>query len=143
MDVLWIYFDIRISQNAGHFFNWNHTYITCECRVGERTMGKKNLYAAVDDLKKAPYERLLKAFRVRCESIGKAAGTVYTNPLSYEELIALADFMGMSVYALNLQRRISLKDFEGKLQGKYPGVKLEDLLSVYFEKETVPFMDKK
>ncbi|MBX0359366.1 hypothetical protein [Halobacillus sp. Nhm2S1] len=100
-------------------------------------MRRKHVFAAVERFESGPFAKVLEAFRVRYETIGETAGTIYTTPLSYEELIALADFMDVSVYALELQRKLSLKNFEEKLQSKYPGVKLEQLLTVYFEKETV------
>ncbi|MEC3885099.1 hypothetical protein VKA52_15305 [Halobacillus sp. HZG1] len=106
-------------------------------------MRQKKVYAAVKHFESGPFANVLEAFRVRYERIGEPAGTIYTTPLSYEELAALADFMDVSVYALDLQRKLSLKNFEGKLQAKYPGVKLEQLLSAYYGKETVPLMDKK
>ncbi|MGR9047352.1 hypothetical protein ACQ4XT_01705 [Halobacillus faecis] len=106
-------------------------------------MRKKNVVGAVEYLEKGPFEKVLEAIRIRYESIGEAAGTIYTTPLSYEELAALAEFMDVSVYALDLQRKLSIKNFEEKLQTKYPGVKLQQLLSVYFGKETVPLSDDK
>lgn len=106
-------------------------------------MRKKNVFVAVKHFERGPFAKVLEAFRVRYERIGETAGTIYTAPLSHEELVALADFMDMSVYALELERKISLKNFEEKLQVKYPGVKLEQLLRVYFGKETVPLLDEK
>ncbi|WLR47978.1 hypothetical protein LC065_01400 [Halobacillus litoralis] len=106
-------------------------------------MRKKNVVGAVEYLGRGPFEKVLKAIRIRYESIGETAGTIYTTPLSYEELAALADFMDVSVYTLDLQRKLSLKNFEEKLKAKYPGVKLQQLLSMYFGKETVPLSDRK
>ncbi|MYL50575.1 hypothetical protein GLV98_13840 [Halobacillus litoralis] len=106
-------------------------------------MRKRNVFLAVEHFEQGPFEKVLEAFRVRCERIGETAGTIYTAPLSYEELVALADFMDRSVYTLELQRKLSLKNFEEKLQAKYPGVKLQQLLAVYFRKEAVPLLDKK
>lgn len=95
-------------------------------------MNKKSRRAeAVHYFKTRPLIHVLEAARVKYEAYGKACGTMMTEKLAYKELLALADFMGMSEHALDLKRKFSIARFERRIMDRW-GITLGELLEEYF-----------
>ncbi|MCA1022211.1 hypothetical protein [Halobacillus litoralis] len=92
---------------------------------------KSRLAEAVHYFKMRPLIHVMEAARVKYEAYGKAGGTIMTEKLAYKELLALAEFMGMSEHALDLKRKFSISRFERRIMERW-GITLGDLLEEYF-----------
>ncbi|SFJ75882.1 hypothetical protein SAMN04487936_10468 [Halobacillus dabanensis] len=91
-----------------------------------------HIEGAVTYFRNGPYDKLLRAIRIKYESNGEAVGAVSTLALTDVELLALAAFMDMTAPALELRGRFSIGSFEEQLSMKYEGLNLRQLLYTYF-----------
>jgi hypothetical protein len=106
-------------------------------------MMSNHLKEAVTYFKNGPYDKLLRALRIRFESNGQTVGTISTGALTDGELQALAAFLDMTEPALELRGRFSLGNFEEQLSEKFSEVTLQQFLSVYFEEAPEMEINKK
>ncbi|WP_226584660.1 hypothetical protein [Halobacillus litoralis] len=99
---------------------------------------KEHLDKAVRYFKRRPLENVLRASWIKYQQLEHTGGTIMTEKLSYKELLALAEFMGMSEHALDLKRKFSLARMERQIIAYWPGVTMKDLLEAYFNQPILP-----
>ena len=79
------------------------------------------------------FNRLLKLFKQKYESLGRVGGTVNLARFTAEERHAIAEFYGMHDEDLTEKPVVSLQGFERQLQKtRFEGVTLHELLEQYF-----------
>lgn len=84
------------------------------------------------------YKKLFPAFKKRYESLGRIGGTVSLKTYSEEELVILAEFLGMRPDILLMKRKVTLKQFENQLHKyKFEINDLKELLEEYFQQPLV------
>lgn len=79
------------------------------------------------------FDRLLRLFKLKYESLGRVGGSVKVDTFSEAQLEAIAAFTGQTFYNLKLKPFVSLSHFEQQLQKtKFEGLSLQALLEGYF-----------
>ncbi|WP_059103519.1 TIGR02679 family protein [Shouchella shacheensis] len=93
----------------------------------------------VQYMKEQPgFEKLLRSFRSKYESLGRVGGSVRVDAYADAEVESIALFMGISPHHLRRKPVVTLQAFEKRLgETKFTGVTLHEVLSAYFGQELV------
>src|SRR5690625_1559388 len=79
------------------------------------------------------YQQLFNAIRQKYESLGRFGGTIDVTSYSEQEVEAIALFMGVSPHHLRQRGKLTVAQFEQRLQKtRFAGVSLHALLEAYY-----------